>query len=61
MITQDMKRRLRDRGYTNDDIAHLAPKQAHDILATPENGWRVERVRSFAVSTSVDDQASICA
>ena len=48
MITQDMKRRLRDRGYTNDDIAHLTPQQAHDILArerqegsTP-NDWRVE-------------------
>ena len=42
MITQDMKRRLRDRGHTDDDIAHLTPKQAHDILATPENDWRVE-------------------
>jgi hypothetical protein len=33
MVTQDMKHRLRTLGYSDEQIAHLKPKQAHDILA----------------------------
>jgi hypothetical protein len=32
-LTQDMKRRLRAHGYSDEQIAHLAPHQAHEILA----------------------------
>ena len=33
MLTQDMKRRLRAYGYSDEEIAHLTPQQAHEILA----------------------------
>ena len=33
MLTQDMKRRLRACGYSDQEIAHLKPQQAHEILA----------------------------
>jgi hypothetical protein len=33
MITQDMKRRLRMRGYSDPDITNMRPAEAHDILA----------------------------
>jgi len=35
MITQDMKTRLSDRGYSTDQIANLTPKAAPEILITP--------------------------
>ena len=35
MLTQDMKRRLRAYGYCDEDIAHLTPQRAHEILAEP--------------------------
>jgi len=33
MLTRDMKRRLRAYGYSDEEIAHLTPQQAHEILA----------------------------
>jgi hypothetical protein len=33
MLTQNMKRRLRDRGYSDEQITQLTPQQAHEILA----------------------------
>jgi hypothetical protein len=33
MLTQDMKRRLRAYGYSDEEIAHLTPQRAHEILA----------------------------
>jgi hypothetical protein len=33
MLTQDMKRRLRAHGYSDEEIAHLTPQQANEILA----------------------------
>jgi hypothetical protein len=33
MITQDMKRRLRALGYSDEAITQLTPQQAHEILA----------------------------
>jgi hypothetical protein len=32
-LTQEVKRRLRICGYSDADIAHLTPQQAHEILA----------------------------
>ncbi len=32
MLTQDMKRRLRAYGYSDEEIAHLTPERAHEIL-----------------------------
>jgi hypothetical protein len=32
MLTRETKRRLRSMGYSDDDIAHLTPRQAHEIL-----------------------------
>jgi hypothetical protein len=39
MLTQDRKRRLRAYGYSDEEIAHLTPQQAHEIL-TQEEGWQ---------------------
>jgi hypothetical protein len=36
MVTQDMKHRLRALGYSNEQIAHLKPEQANEILAQGE-------------------------
>jgi putative DNA primase/helicase len=36
MLTQDMKRRLRAYDYSDEEIAHLTPQQAHEILAKEE-------------------------
>jgi hypothetical protein len=36
MITLEMKARLRLRGFTDDDIVHMRPQQAMDILAEPD-------------------------
>jgi hypothetical protein len=33
MLTQDMKRRLRALGYSDEEVAHFTPQQAHEILA----------------------------
>ena len=33
MLTQYMKRRLRACGYSDEAIAHLTPRRAHEILA----------------------------
>jgi hypothetical protein len=33
MLTLDMKRRLRAYDYSDEEIAHLTPQQAHEILA----------------------------
>jgi hypothetical protein len=33
MLTQDMKRQLRAHGYSDEEIGHLTPQQAHEILA----------------------------
>jgi hypothetical protein len=33
MITQDMKRRLHAYGYSDEEIVHLTPQRAHEILA----------------------------
>jgi hypothetical protein len=33
MLTNEMKRRLRDLGYSDEKIAQLTPQQAHEILA----------------------------
>jgi hypothetical protein len=38
MLTNEMKRRLRICGYSDEQIAHLTPQQAHEILA--QQGWR---------------------
>jgi hypothetical protein len=38
MLTQEVKRRLRIYGYSDEQIAHLTPQQAHQILA--EQGWQ---------------------
>jgi len=38
MITQEVKRRLRICGYSDEQIAHLTPQQAHGILA--QQGWQ---------------------
>jgi hypothetical protein len=35
MLTQDMRRRLRACGYSDEAIAHLTPQQAHEILSRP--------------------------
>jgi hypothetical protein len=32
MLTQDKKRRLRAYGYSDEEIAHLTPQRAHEIL-----------------------------
>jgi hypothetical protein len=32
MVTLEMKHRLHARGYSDEQIAHLTPQQAHDIL-----------------------------
>jgi hypothetical protein len=51
MITQAMKAKLRDRGYSDDQISNLTPEQAHAILGTPppiagiEKGRRPTRQR----------------
>jgi hypothetical protein len=39
MLTQEVKRRLRICGYSDADIAHFTPQQAHEILA--EQGWQL--------------------
>jgi len=36
MLPQDMKRRLRGYDYSDEEIAHLTPQQAHEILAQAE-------------------------
>jgi hypothetical protein len=33
MLTQDMKRRLRALGYSDEEIANLTPLRANEILA----------------------------
>ena len=38
MITQDIKRRLRVCGYSDEQIAALTPQEAHELLA--RQGWR---------------------
>jgi len=38
MITQEVKRRLRICGYSDEQIANMTPQQAHDILA--RQGWQ---------------------
>src|SRR6516225_8065709 len=37
LITQKMKTALRARGLTDEEIAQLTPKQAHEILAKPDS------------------------
>jgi len=37
LITQAMKAALRTRGYNDEEIAQLTPKQAHEILAKPDS------------------------
>jgi hypothetical protein len=39
MVTQDMKRRLRLLGYTDDQIADMRPDEAHKILAGQGSDW----------------------
>jgi hypothetical protein len=36
MLTKDMKRRLRACGHSDEEIDHLTPQQAHEILAHGE-------------------------
>jgi hypothetical protein len=42
MLTRDLKRRLRVCGYSDEQIAHMTPQEAHDILGQlaqqPTNG-----------------------
>jgi hypothetical protein len=35
MVTLEMKRGLRALGYSDEQITHLRPQQAHEILANP--------------------------
>jgi hypothetical protein len=43
MITLEMKDQLRSRGFTDNDVFHMRPQQARDILADPNRNANSER------------------